>query len=874
MKETKFILLKVILLFITFNMLTLVANAQLSILKEGGWARTPKSIKTWGNKTFFSFSKNYRGDYNDAFWVTDGTDAGTIQLANIYAINNSFVELGNKLYFRGRSGNELGLWVTDGTRAGTRQVYKFAGKVSYLLKCNDQLFFVEYTQPATGLMQLKRLNIAQNKVEVVSDINLVNAYLPVDSYQFMYPAVLGNKMYFLFRTTNDSEELWRSDGTALGTSLFKRDLGMVEFRFFASNNYLIFNLLEGDKYYNLKLDVVTGNTKKIGRTNLNYVTEFTWKNQAHFLTTGSKGQYHYYDSVNDTILPSPDFDVGLKFEQVLEWKGDHYFSYVHKSNDKEYAVLEKRNENSGTIDTLVIETSDDPIEDFIPVNDVLYGVKEFGGVWRTNGSLAGTVQVLPYNNTKLFALQGQAYLFLNLLDTKGVNLYRLEAKPIPVIQRFSPSQGCVGDTIIIQGLNFTSDTQHIQVQFEVTSDGPQITKTASVVSATATEIKALVPPVHGITRIRLRVFNVLTVSDGSFIIQPKITGFNPTHGEPGDRVTIYGSGFVLFRHLFQSWYESHDFNVVKLNGVAVEITRAYGDSIKVKIPANASTGRFTVDITTNGQSTTSTNDFIIGSAPPTPGISLSPSFGVAGDIVTINAVNFSFNPVTNSNIVKFNGIVATVSSASTRQLKVIVPEQATQGKVSVTVNGTTMTSAEDFTVGTAPASISFSPSSGIAGDLVVINAVNFSFSPVANENIVKFNGITAPVSSASTDQLVVLAPSRVTTGKVSVTVAGNTMTSAEDFVVTITGLPQTLSQGKLTLYPNPVAGILRLQLEGTAASELQVTVFDTRGQQVMQQALVLQNGLASLNLEGLSSGKYILKIQVGTEILSRGILKK
>jgi uncharacterized protein (TIGR03437 family) len=49
-------------------------------------------------------------------------------------------------------------------------------------------------------------------------------------------------------------------------------------------------------------------------------------------------------------------------------------------------------------------------------------------------------------------------------------------------------------------------------------------------------------------------------------------------------------------------------------------------------------------------------------------------------------------------MVKFNGVTATVSEASATSLTVIVPEGATTGKVSVTVDEKTGTSSDSFTV--------------------------------------------------------------------------------------------------------------------------------------------------------------------------------
>ena len=84
-------------------------------------------------------------------------------------------------------------------------------------------------------------------------------------------------------------------------------------------------------------------------------------------------------------------------------------------------------------------------------------------------------------------------------------------------------------------------------------------------------------------------------------------------------------------------------------------------------------------------------------AEPAPSITgFSPSLGFAGTIVTITGENLG--STTTSNVVKFGDIIATISSASTTELIVAVPEGATTAKISVTTNGKTANSPTDFTI--------------------------------------------------------------------------------------------------------------------------------------------------------------------------------
>lgn len=76
--------------------------------------------------------------------------------------------------------------------------------------------------------------------------------------------------------------------------------------------------------------------------------------------------------------------------------------------------------------------------------------------------------------------------------------------------------------------------------------------------------------------------------------------------------------------------------------------------------------------------------------------SFSPEEGVIGTQVTISGTNFSLVPGENS--VQFNGKTAEVDSATSTQLIATVPDGAGTGKITVTVNGITASSAKDFLI--------------------------------------------------------------------------------------------------------------------------------------------------------------------------------
>lgn len=82
---------------------------------------------------------------------------------------------------------------------------------------------------------------------------------------------------------------------------------------------------------------------------------------------------------------------------------------------------------------------------------------------------------------------------------------------------------------------------------------------------------------------------------------------------------------------------------------------------------------------------------------PTPSIAgFTPEAGPVNSSVTITGMNFGNDP--SQNDVRFNGIKATVTSSSSTQLKVTVPGNATSGVITVTVNGQSGVSENQFTI--------------------------------------------------------------------------------------------------------------------------------------------------------------------------------
>lgn len=157
--------------------------------------------------------------------------------------------------------------------------------------------------------------------------------------------------------------------------------------------------------------------------------------------------------------------------------------------------------------------------------------------------------------------------------------------------------------------------------------------------------------------------------------------------------------------------------------------------------------------------------------------SFSPSGGSVGTTVTIVGTNFS--TTASNNTVSFNGTTAVVTSSTSTEIITTVPTGATTGPISVAVSGETGKSSSNFTVN--PAITSFTPTNGSIGTSVTITGTGFD--TTTTNNIVKFNGTTAVVTSSTSTSIITSVPSGATSGQITITVNGQSTITSSNFTV-------------------------------------------------------------------------------------------
>ncbi|MEI7852918.1 MAG: hypothetical protein WCJ06_04370, partial [Planctomycetota bacterium] len=211
----------------------------------------------------------------------------------------------------------------------------------------------------------------------------------------------------------------------------------------------------------------------------------------------------------------------------------------------------------------------------------------------------------------------------------------------------------------------------------------------------------------------------------------------------------------------------------------IAITGVTGEAASTTLTANNAPGNFIVLSSVVGNPGITNASFALTNTPLAPTItSFTPTSGQVGTSVVISGSGF-----VGSVQVKFNGITATsVVVNSTNQITATVPTGATTGLISVTTPGGTVATTTNFTVPvlSPPTITSFTPTSGQVGTSVVISGSGF-VGPVQ----VKFNGVTATsVFVNAATQITATVPTGATTGLISVTTPGGTVTTTTNFTVT------------------------------------------------------------------------------------------
>jgi len=258
----------------------------------------------WNDILYFGAKE---GEHGYEVWRSDGTEAGTWMLKDIWEGPGSsfpryFVEHEGRLYF-----SADGLWSTDGTEAGTTGISSI---IPYnTVSCNGSLFFVGRSGPNN--YELWRSDGTGAGTAMVKEINPSGSSIGCTYGEEQELVPLGDVVYF---SADDGTgiELWRSDGTEGGTYMVREassnDPNSCAKPFAVLDGVLYYGFNDGEHGYEFWRSDGT--------------EEGTW--MVKDLISGSSGSFSHVRSFNMAAIGDKlFFGAGYESSSELElWQSD------------------------------------------------------------------------------------------------------------------------------------------------------------------------------------------------------------------------------------------------------------------------------------------------------------------------------------------------------------------------------------------------------------------------------------------------------------------------------------------------------------------------------------------------------------------------
>jgi Leucine-rich repeat (LRR) protein len=281
--------------------------------------------------------------------------------------------------------------------------------------------------------------------------------------------------------------------------------------------------------------------------------------------------------------------------------------------------------------------------------------------------------------------------------------------PQPRITSVQPRISGTAGTIELRGTGFVGvrEVRFTSANINITSS------TMEIVSSTLLRVSA--PAVSVYEEVKLNLITAggetSTTQTVTLVRSPQVLGFTPLSGTSGTLVQIFGANFL-----------ASTVSNVLIAGVTAANFTVVSDSLIVARVGLISTGGTVSVLAIGGIS--SANTTFANIAPPPEITSLTPSFVIAGSVITILGENFNnvnllriTNPTSNITITEFTVVTS-------GQVTFIVPVNATSGTVEIRTSGGTGFSPLPLTFLPPPTINVIEPPFGVIGSSVVLQGQN------------------------------------------------------------------------------------------------------------------------------------------------------
>ncbi len=421
----------------------------------------PRSFKAVGNTLFFvgqTTAENYE------LWKSDGTEAGTMLVKDIYPGTQksdivNIVAFNGKAYFKATDGtNGYELWMSDGTEAGTQMVKNIGTGNSSL----DPSEFYEFNGALYFTARVNGTGVTLWKTDgtEAGTVQLKTLYTESSASNASYFATMNNNLYFWASSVPMmSTDLWKSDGTEAGTSIIKNYAGLTGALYVdGSRMFFGFNG-EGANALNRGLYVSDGTeagTVKVKDINVGNMAFYPANGtgivkNGKFIFIADDGVHGDELWISDGTLAGTqllkDITVGIEsgvtVQTYLTQGNGNQFFFVAKETGS--SVREIWTSDGTEAGTQLLDTpgagSEYPANLYAYNGYLFYRARSTGGahgdeLWRTDGTQAGTKMVADLWVGQTGSSPANLYganntLFFNANDgTVGFELYGLSVSPL------------------------------------------------------------------------------------------------------------------------------------------------------------------------------------------------------------------------------------------------------------------------------------------------------------------------------------------------------------------------------------------------------------------------------------------------------------
>ncbi|MEO7490690.1 MAG: ELWxxDGT repeat protein, partial [Ferruginibacter sp.] len=425
-------------------------------INPGEGSSSVSYITTSGGKLYFvTFNAM---TYSETMWVSDGTEAGTVPVANVpYAIYGFFTyltDVSGTLFFTynyyNNNGNFAELYKTDATGNNAELVTSINGFILEVVSFKGRLFYSFYDNNTNSGNELYASDGTPAGTGLVADLN-------TNPYTGSNPGHLTPVNGLLYFAADDGTgtQLWATDGTQQGTykvnnnnhillgtntdasnggNLYATVNNTIYFQgkvFDGTNSSTGFELCKfntADPAANVTLvkDIVPGSTGSLPGS-------FTSVQGSIYFTATANGhlsQLWKTDGTSGGTILLKDFTTGIDpawpnpFYGFSSVNGKLLFAYTNTSLGTE--LWKSDGTAAGTVllkDILPGIAGSFPNEFTTDVNLTFFSAWSAAGneLWRTDGTAAGTIMVKDINTTTTADAQPFGFTTLNDKVIFGAN---------------------------------------------------------------------------------------------------------------------------------------------------------------------------------------------------------------------------------------------------------------------------------------------------------------------------------------------------------------------------------------------------------------------------------------------------------------------